>query len=81
MLGLEVVLGGVLLLAYLLYWRVSKGPGAGLARGSSCKLPPVEGGWVPWVGCAIAFGKEPLWFIRRAHEKVPAHCGLFCKKH
>lgn len=54
-------------LAYL-YWRLSRGPGASLLSGS--KLPPVEGGWVPWLGCALDFGKEPLWFIRKAHEKV-----------
>lgn len=58
---------GVLLLGYL-YWRVSRGPGAGLSR--RCKLPPVEGGWIPWVGCAVAFGKEPLWYIKKTHDKV-----------
>lgn len=66
-----VVSVAVLLLSYLC-WKVSRSPGAScLPRG--CKLPPVEGGWVPWVGCAVAFGKEPLWYIKKTHEKVNTH--------
>lgn len=33
-------------------------------------LPPVRSGWLPWVGCAIPFGKEPLYFIQRTKEEV-----------
>lgn len=63
----QFVAVGVLLFAYL-YWRVSRGPGARVAYGS--KLPPVESGWVPWLGCAVTFGKEPLWFIKKTNDKV-----------
>ncbi len=36
----------------------------------SRKLPPLQGGSIPWAGCAISFGREPLHFIRKSHEKV-----------
>ena len=55
-----VVIGGLALLATLLW----------LVRSNSARLPPVKGGWMPWVGCAIPFGKEPLWFIQRTKEEV-----------
>ena len=61
---------GIAVLLSYLYWKVSRGPGAGLPWG--CKQPPLQGGWVPWVGCALAFGKEPLWYIKRTHDKVCA---------
>ena len=28
------------------------------------KYPPVIKGWIPWLGCAIDFGKAPLHFIK-----------------
>ena len=34
------------------------------------KFPPVRSGWVPWVGCALEFGKEPLNFIKRTKDEV-----------
>ena len=34
------------------------------------RLPPVKSGWIPWVGCAIQFGKEPLWFIQQTRKEV-----------
>ena len=49
-------------------WRLAKGPGAHLPK--NYKLPPVERGWMPWIGCARTFGKEPLWFIGKCQEKV-----------
>ena len=33
------------------------------------KYPPVIKGWIPWFGCAIDFGKEPLNFIKKSTEK------------
>jgi len=33
------------------------------------KYPPVIKGWIPWLGCAIDFGKEPLNFIKKSTEK------------
>ena len=41
-----------------------------LGKGSkSVKHPPVIKGWIPWVGCAIDFGKAPLNFIKKSSEK------------
>lgn len=34
------------------------------------KLPPVRSGWLPWLGCALEFGKEPLSFIKRTKDEV-----------
>ena len=33
------------------------------------KYPPVIKGWIPWLGCAIDFGKAPLNFIRKSSER------------
>ena len=33
------------------------------------KYPPVIKGWIPWLECAIDFGKEPLNFIKKSTEK------------
>lgn len=67
-LGSEVLVGVILVLISYLYWRLSRGPGASLPF--AAKVPPVQGGWLPWVGCALDFGKEPLWFIKKTHDKV-----------
>ena len=34
------------------------------------RRPPCLGYWQPWIGCAVEFGKEPLYFIERARRKV-----------
>ncbi|XP_059166238.1 24-hydroxycholesterol 7-alpha-hydroxylase-like [Physella acuta] len=34
------------------------------------KLPPVYGGWIPWLGCAVEFGKRPLDFIEQMRKKL-----------
>ena len=34
------------------------------------RCPPVKDGWLPWIGCAVRFGKEPLYFIQRTREEV-----------
>jgi len=34
------------------------------------KQPPCYGGWIPWLGCAIEFGKCPLYFIEECRKKV-----------
>lgn len=36
--------------------------------------PPCLGYWQPWIGCAVEFGKEPLYFIERARRKVSYLC-------
>jgi len=32
------------------------------------KCPPLRTGWLPWLGCAVEFGKEPLNFINRTKD-------------
>ena len=32
--------------------------------------PPVIGAWIPFIGCGVAFGKDPMGFLRRCVEKV-----------
>ena len=66
------VVGAGLLFLYLL-WRLAKGPSAHVPYGS--KLPPVQGG-LPWIGCAMQFGKEPLWYIGKSYSKVMLLCAL-----
>ena len=42
----------------------------GRARRSRHQLPPQRSGLVPWLGCALAFGKEPLFFIQKTRKEV-----------
>ena len=37
---------------------------ASTSRGTE-KFPPVRSGWLPWLGCALEFDKEPLNFIKK----------------
>lgn len=39
-------------------------------RRSDRQLPPYFGGWIPWLGCAVNFGKQPLEFIRQKSQQV-----------
>ncbi len=39
-------------------------------RKNKCILPPCYSGWIPWLGCAIEFGKAPLHFIDESKQKV-----------
>ena len=32
--------------------------------------PPVCKGWIPWLGCAVEFGKQPLDFIEQKRKEV-----------
>ena len=34
------------------------------------KNPPSRGGLLPWIGCAITFGKAPLLFIEESRKKA-----------
>ena len=64
--ALPVLLGvaaGSLGLLYLLV-RLLKG------RWRRQNLPPERSGWIPWLGCALDFGKAPLFFIQETREKV-----------
>ena len=42
---------------------------ASVSRGAD-KFPPIRTGWLPWLGCALEFGKEPLHFIKRTKDEV-----------
>ena len=44
------------------------------ARDGADKLPPIRSGWLPWLGCALEFGKEPLNFIKRTRDEVIQRC-------
>ncbi|XP_077977069.1 24-hydroxycholesterol 7-alpha-hydroxylase-like [Glandiceps talaboti] len=51
----------ILILTVVLTWFILKRKNTG--------LPPAVAGWIPWLGCAIEFGKAPLDFIARCKEK------------
>ena len=38
--------------------------------------PPCRKGWLPWIGCAIEFGKSPLWFIEENRKEARTDSGL-----
>ncbi|KAL8619018.1 hypothetical protein ACOMHN_020716 [Nucella lapillus] len=33
-------------------------------------LPPLYAGWIPWVGCALEFGKAPVHFIEQKRKEL-----------
>ena len=39
-------------------------------------LPPCEG-WIPWLGCAIEFGKNPIDFIEEKRLQVTSLYSTF----
>lgn len=32
--------------------------------------PPIDKGWIPWLGCAINMGEKPLQFIEQKRKEV-----------
>ncbi|ELU17287.1 hypothetical protein CAPTEDRAFT_220158 [Capitella teleta] len=38
--------------------------------GRATDLPPMLSGWVPWIGCALQMGQQPLNFIQNARQKL-----------
>ena len=44
------------------------------SHGGADKLPPIRSGWLPWLGCVLEFGKEPLNFIKRTKDEVTKSC-------
>ena len=56
-----LILAGLITLLVVKRVAASRGPD---------KLPPVRSGWLPWLGCALEFGKEPLNFIKRTRDEV-----------
>ena len=36
-------------------------------------LPPERSGWIPWLGCAVAFRKAPLQFIEDTRKAVGSY--------
>lgn len=64
--ALSVLLGAPLLLYVLWrFWRTCKHTSNAPGR-----LPPVQSGWLPWIGCAVDFGREPLYYIDRTRKKA-----------
>ena len=61
----EAVVGGVvgalLILLVIVKLTIFK-------RGSN--LPPARTGWIPWIGVAVPFGKEPLYYIEKTRREV-----------
>ena len=41
-----------------------------LYRGRRREMYPPCLGWIPWLGCAVQFGKAPLDFIEESRRKV-----------
>lgn len=46
---------------------------------ASLNLPPCYSGWIPFLGCAVEFGKEPLRFIEKMRKKVNLTSLMLCK--
>lgn len=67
----EIALGALIGAPLLLYalWRLPKWFSHAYKRNGT-RLPPVQSGWLPWVGCAVEFGREPLFYINRTRRKV-----------
>jgi len=71
-LGVETVTSIIVGVLILILWKIWKSQIVAnflLSRAGKL-LPPVQGGPIPWLGCAISFGKEPLTFIKKSHHKV-----------
>ncbi|XP_064397824.1 24-hydroxycholesterol 7-alpha-hydroxylase-like [Halichondria panicea] len=62
-----MLLAGLLLSTCLLLWGLWM---VLLKLKAKLRYPPVESGWIPWLGCAVAFGKAPLLFIQQTKEKL-----------
>lgn len=72
---MEAVVLGVLLGAPLLLyamWRLWN-----MHKRSNAQHPPVQSGWLPWIGCAVDFGREPLYYIDRTRKKARNHYGRY----
>ena len=37
---------------------------------SAPNCPPMKSGFIPWLGCAVEFGKAPLAMIRKSQQEV-----------
>lgn len=46
-------------------------------KAKKVKYPPLIRGWIPWLGCAIDFGEEPLKFIKESMQKHGAIFTLY----
>ena len=59
---LPVILGLVLYMVIRVYKRGQISTASG--------LPPCNSGWIPYLGCAVEFGKQPLQYIDSMYKKV-----------
>ena len=39
-------------------------------EGRRKNLPPLKSGWIPWIGVAFDFGKEPLFYIHTTRKEA-----------
>lgn len=46
-------------------WRQSQ-----LRKTTENVFPPLYSGWLPWVGCAVEFGREPVYFIEEKRKEL-----------
>ncbi|ESO89269.1 hypothetical protein LOTGIDRAFT_106561 [Lottia gigantea] len=61
----NLILLGVFISIAVVYTRkLIKNQATGL------KYPPVYEGWLPWIGCAMEFGKQPLEFIHKKQQDL-----------
>lgn len=44
-----------------------------IAKNGGGDLPPMHTGWIPWVGCAVEFGKAPVYYIEEKRKEVWSH--------
>ncbi|XP_076445401.1 24-hydroxycholesterol 7-alpha-hydroxylase-like [Babylonia areolata] len=40
------------------------------AKSNGGNLPPLCAGWLPWIGCAVEFGKAPVHFIEQKRKEM-----------
>lgn len=62
--GLTIVIVGAVLKGIMKHFFKSQG---------SSRIPPLYSGWIPWLGCAVDFGRAPLYFIDEKRRKVYRH--------
>ncbi|XP_025078738.1 24-hydroxycholesterol 7-alpha-hydroxylase-like isoform X1 [Pomacea canaliculata] len=59
--GLTIVIVGAVLKGIMKHFFKSQG---------NSRIPPLYSGWIPWLGCAVDFGRAPLYFIDEKRRKL-----------
>ena len=55
------LIAGLVGLLYLFIWP---------RKNHKFRLPPERSGWVPWLGCAMDFGRAPLLYLQKTKKSV-----------